>query len=451
MKLPRIMLAAPASGSGKTLITCGILQALVDRGLKVSSFKCGPDYIDPMFHSRVIGTNSRNLDAFFSDTETLKYLFSKSAEKSDISVIEGVMGFYDGIVSESSEASSYDVSEKTETPVILVVNCKGTSLSCVPIIKGFREFRKNRISGVILNNMSEKVFASIAPVVEKETGTEVIGYVPRVNDLVIESRHLGLVLPDEISELKKKLSELASVLEKTLNIGRIIEIAESAPDFVSSAPKIRKTEKPVKIGVAKDEAFCFLYEDNLELLAQCGAEIEFFSPLRDKGLPKGICGIIIPGGYPELHADTLSGNRGMLKEIKSAIEKGMPCMAECGGFMYLHEELEDPDGKFLPMVGYIRGKAFNTHRLSRFGYVTMNPKNNSGIFPERMKIKGHEFHYWDSENPGDDWKAVKTSGFAYGCIHGEKNTVLGFPHMYYYSNPEFPYLFLRACEKYGSE
>ena len=451
MKLPRIMLVAPASGSGNTLVTCGILQALVDRGLTVSSFKCGPDYIDPMFHSRVIGTNSRNLDAYFSDGDTLRYLFSKSAKGSDISVIEGVMGFYDGIVSASTEASSYDVSEKTESPVILIVNCKGASFSCVPVIKGFKEFRENRISGVILNNMSEKVFRNVSPAIKKETGVEVIGYVPKVSDLVIESRHLGLVLPDEISELKKKLSELAAVLERTLNVDRIIEIANTASGLESAAPKIRKTEKTVKIGIARDDAFCFLYEDNLELLAQCGAEIEFFSPMEDESLPKNISGIMIPGGYPELHAEALSGNRQMLEEIKSAIAGGMPCMAECGGFMYLHDEMEDQNGNFWPMVGHIKGRAVNTRKLSRFGYVTLSPETDEGFIPKGTKIKGHEFHYWDSENSGNDWKALKTSGLTYGCMHGKKNTVVGFPHLYYYSNPEVPYLFLKACEKYGSE
>ena len=206
------MIAAPASGSGKTMVTCGILQALVNRGLKLSSFKCGPDYIDPMFHSKVIGARSRNLDTFFTDDETLRYLFCRSAEGTDISVIEGVMGFYDGRRSSDIEGSSCDVSLRTDTPVILLVNCRGAALSCVPVIKGFAEFRENNIRGVILNNMSPGVFDEIKPIVEAETGLKVVGYVPRMKDISLESRHLGLVLPDEIDGLRRDLNVLAGRL-----------------------------------------------------------------------------------------------------------------------------------------------------------------------------------------------------------------------------------------------
>jgi len=209
VSLARFMIAAPASGSGKTLVTCGILQALVDRGLKVSSFKCGPDYIDPMFHAKVIGTRSRNLDSFFVGNETLKYLFCRSAEPSNISVIEAVMGFYDGMRSDGTEGSSYEISMKLGSPVILMVNTKGTAFSCVATIKGFLEFRPNNIKGVILNNMSPYVYKDVAPVIEKELGVKVVGYVPKMTDLVLESRHLGLVLPDEVSQLKENLRKLA--------------------------------------------------------------------------------------------------------------------------------------------------------------------------------------------------------------------------------------------------
>ena len=221
------MIAAPSSGSGKTLVTCGILQALVNRGLKTASFKCGPDYIDPMFHSRIIGTRSKNLDAFFVDEDTLRYLFAKGADGCDISVIEGVMGIYDGIAVDSSFASSCDVSLKTRTPVILLLDCRGASLSVIPVVKGFLEFRENRIAGVIFNRMSEKVFKTIAPEIEK-MGVKAIGYVPKVDDLVLESRHLGLVLPHEVADLKDKLNRLAGVLETTLDIDKMLEIARNA-------------------------------------------------------------------------------------------------------------------------------------------------------------------------------------------------------------------------------
>ena len=212
MSTARFMIAAPASGSGKTLVTCGILQALVNRKLKVSSFKCGPDYIDPMFHARVIGTKSRNMDSYFCDDETLRYLFRRSAESSDISVIEGVMGFYDGRSATDTDGSSYGVSEKLGAPVVLLVNCRGTSVSCIPVIKGFKEFRPNNIKGVILNSMSPHVYEQLKPEIESETGLKVIGYVPKLKDINLESRHLGLVLPDEVVSLREDLNRIAGIM-----------------------------------------------------------------------------------------------------------------------------------------------------------------------------------------------------------------------------------------------
>ncbi|MCQ2071313.1 MAG: cobyrinate a,c-diamide synthase, partial [archaeon] len=324
MNQPRFMIVAPASGSGKTLITCGILQALVNRGLKVSSFKCGPDYIDPMFHAKVIGTRARNLDSFFCDDGTLKYLFKRSADKSDISVIEGVMGFYDGMRSSGTEGSSYEVSQKIESPVILVVNTKGTSLSCVPVIKGFLEFRPNNIKGVILNNMSQYVYQEVAPIIESELHVKVIGYVPKLKDIHLESRHLGLVLPGEIASLKDNLNRLAGELEKTLDIDALIEIASDVKPMEGVEPVHGVLENKVKIGLADDDTFCFTYEDNIALLEECGAEIVRFSPMHDPCIPAGVKGIILSGGYPELHGEELSRNTSMLKDIREKVSAGMP-------------------------------------------------------------------------------------------------------------------------------
>ena len=300
MTLPRFLIAAPASGSGKTLITCGILQALVNRGLKVASFKCGPDYIDPMFHSRVIGTRSKNLDAYFVGADTLRYLFARTASENDISVIEGVMGFYDGISALSMDASSHDVSRKLEAPVILLLNSKGASISNLATLKGFLGFTKNNIKGVIFNQMSQKVFDTIKPEVEK-LGIKAIGYVPKVSHLVLESRHLGLVLPNEIDELKEKLNQLAEVLEGSLDIDLLLDIASSASDLEYKVPEVKKLDSPVRIGLAQDDVFCFTYEDNVELMRRMGAEIVEFSPLNDERVPD-VDAIVLSGGYPELHS-----------------------------------------------------------------------------------------------------------------------------------------------------
>lgn len=446
MSLARFLITAPASGSGKTLITCGILQALVNRGLKVSSFKCGPDYIDPMFHARVIGTMSRNLDSFFCDDETLKYLFCRTAEPSDISVIEGVMGFYDGIKAASTEGSSYSVSNKLDAPVILLVNCRGASISAVPVIKGFKEFRENNIKGVILNNMSESVYSEVKKLVESEIGVKVIGYVPKLKDINLESRHLGLVLPQEVAELRENLNKLANVLEETLDIDAMIELANAAPAISGKKPEIRKLDSKVRIGLADDDAFCFTYEDNIALLEECGAEIVRFSPIRDSKLPDGIRGVIFSGGYPELHGKALSENRSMREDIRRKVSEGMPCLAECGGFMYLHDTMEDSEGVERKMVGLIDGAVRNTGRLSRFGYVNLTSDDPDSILGKGAK--GHEFHYWDSTNCGESWKAVKTSGKTYSCYHEEGSLIAGYPHLYYYSNPEVAYRFLRRCETY---
>lgn len=445
MSLPRFMIAAPASGSGKTLVTCGILQALVDRGMSVASFKCGPDYIDPMFHSRIIGARSKNLDAYFVDEPTLRYLFGRTAEQCDISVVEGVMGFYDGVSFTGTEASSYDVSQKLGIPVVLLVNARGASLSVLATLKGFLSFRENNIRGVIFNQMSKKVYDELKDEV-RAMGVEPLGYVPKLKDLVLESRHLGLVLPGEIEELREKLRRLGQEIEGTVDMDRLITLAGEAPDLEYAAPEVETLGSKVRIGLADDEAFCFTYEDNVELLERCGAEIVRFSPLRDGHLPD-VDGIVLSGGYPELHGAELEANGSMLSDIRERIAEGMPCVAECGGFMYLHERMEDRDGVERRMVGAIPGRTWNTGKLCRFGYVTLTPVTDGGMMRSRPTVKGHEFHYWDSESDGEDWEASKR-GTTYRCINDTGTLLAGYPHMYYYSNPEVPLGFLRRCAEY---
>ena len=413
--------------------------------MKVASFKCGPDYIDPMFHSRVIGTKSKNLDAFFVDENILRYLFARTAQENDISVIEGVMGFYDGNSVLSMEASSHDVSRKLDAPVILLINSKGASISNLATLKGFLNFTENNIKGVIFNQMSQKVFDMIKPEVEK-LGIKAIGYVPKVSHLILESRHLGLVLPNEIEELKDKLNQLAEVLEESLDIDLLLEMASSAPDLQYTVPEVKKIDTPVKIGFAQDDVFCFTYEDNIEILRRCGAEIVYFSPLNDKKLPE-VDAIVLSGGYPELHADKLCSNESMKKDIREKVAAGMPCLAECGGFMYLHERLEDADGNMHESCGVIKGEVKNTCKLSRFGYISVSSEDPDSILKDGP-VKGHEFHYWDSDNCGDSWKAVKTNGKEYTCMHEEGNLIAGYPHLYFYSNPEVPYNFLVKVKEY---
>jgi len=452
MRVPRIMLAAPASGSGKTLITCGILQALVNRGFNVASFKCGPDYIDPMFHSRVIGVKSGNLDTFFTDRETTRFLFGRRAAEAEVSVVEGVMGYYDGLGGISEKASSSDVAETLDMPVVLVVNCRGMSISVVPLIKGFLEYQKpSHIRGVILNQMPKALYPDMKEQIERWLPVKVLGYVSKAEDLVLESRHLGLVLPGEIERLKEKLNQLAEVIEESIDLDAFLAMAWEAEDFTYETPEIPKlsgTEK-VRIGVAEDEAFCFTYRDNLQLLKDMGAELTSFSPIRDKSLPEGLHGLLLSGGYPELHAKELSENASMRRSVREAIEKGLPCIAECGGFLYLHRTLEGADGVEYPMADVVKARAYRTDRLFRFGYIEMEAKRDQLILKEGEKARGHEFHYWESENCGDAIHAKKPlRKRSWDCVHGTDTLYAGFPHLFFYSNPAVVWNFLQKCEEY---
>jgi len=447
------MIAAPASGSGKTLLTCGLLKALRNRGMKAASFKCGPDYIDPMFHRTVLGVPARNLDTFFTGEEITRYLFGRAAQKADISILEGVMGFYDGAGGVAAAASSYELAKVTDTPVILVVNARGMSLSVLPLIQGFLQYKQDsHIAGVILNQVSPMTYGMLKDKIEQELSVKVFGYVPKCPELVIESRHLGLVMPEEVTGLQKKLTELSELLEKTLDIDAILDCARSAEALFWEKPESQQNmgqeQTRLRIGIARDEAFCFYYEDNLELLQELGAEPVYFSPLHDGRLPSDLDGLIFYGGYPELYAKDLSANHSMKQDIRISLEQGMPFLAECGGFMYLQESMEDMEGNEYPMAGIFPGKAYRTQKLGRFGYITLTAKNDAQLLTPGTCIKAHEFHYFDCTENGMDYHGKKPFGSReWDCIQGGKHYAAGFPHLYYYSQPGFIYEFLQQCRK----
>lgn len=459
MNKPRFLLGAAASGSGKTMITCGVLQALVNRGLKVSSFKCGPDYIDPMFHTTVIGTRSRNLDTFFTGENLTNYLFAKNASGTDISVMEGVMGYYDGLGGISTEASAYDLARVTRTPAVLIVNTKGMSLSVLAQIKGFLEYRENsQIQGVILNQMSPMIYQEVRRLIEEQLPVKVYGYVPVIKDFVLESRHLGLVMPEEVEGLSRKVKGLAAVMEETLDLDGLIRLAQTAPEPVYTKPEIPRVfdtaqdscQKPAAtIAVARDSAFCFYYQDNLDLLAEMGAELVEFSPIKDSHLPENADGMLLGGGYPELFAKELSENTSMLESIRQAVGRGMPLMAECGGFMYLHNRMEGMDGVSYPMAGVIDGEAYRTEKLGRFGYIELTANEDQMAIAAGETVRGHEFHYFDSTSCGESFHARKPlRKRSWNCIHGTDRMTAGFPHLHYYSNMKVPFGFIRRCGEY---
>lgn len=456
MKLSRVMLAAPKSGSGKTTITCALLQVLKDNGQSVVSFKCGPDYIDPMFHKKVIGIPSKNLDTFFTDEEKTRELFVRNLNKDNFVVIEGVMGLYDGLGGIREEGSSYHLAKVTNTPIILVIDAKGMGRSIIPMIAGYLSYDKEHlIKGVILNKMSKSYYDVIKPLIENEINVEVFGYFPDHKENIIESRHLGLILPNELSDIQQQLSTISEEFRKTVDIKAINDIAHQAEDIdiiyksnkINECIKNNAMDKPI-IAVAYDEAFCFYYEDNLRLLQDYGAKLQFFSPIKDEELPKDCDAILIGGGYPEIYADKLSKNVNMLKSVKCAFDKGIPIVAECGGFMYLHKELTDAEGNTYKMVGAIDGRCEYKGKPVRFGYIEISEKRGCFI-PEGESIKGHEFHYFDSSNNGDSCISKKpVTGREYDSIIVDDNLWIGFPHLYYPSNPSFAKNFVEKATQY---
>ena len=442
MKTPRLLLAGTSSGCGKTTVTCAILQALVNRGLKVGAFKCGPDYIDPMFHSRIIGAKSANLDLHFFSENTLKYLLQKNAADRDVSIIEGVMGYYDGLGLTTTRASSYEVAKVTDSPVVLVVNAKGASLSVLATIQGFLTFcPDSHIRGVILNQCTAMTYKALAKAIEDKLGIRVLGYLPKLADCALESRHLGLVTAAEITDLKEKLQKLANQAEKTIDLEGLLTLAKEAPPITCDPIALPKLE-PVRIAVAKDNAFCFYYADSLEALEEMGAEIIEFSPIHHKKLPENIHGLYLGGGYPELYARQLSENKTMLESIRNALQKGLPCIAECGGFMYLTEAI----GEY-PMVGFLPGHCFDNGKLTRFGYVTLRAGTDNMLCKAGEQIPAHEFHHWDCTQPGSGFTAAKPTGKSWDCVAATDTLYAGYPHFHFYANPAFLKGFYDTCLK----
>lgn len=443
----QFLLAAPRSGSGKTTMTCALLMALKRRGCAPCAFKSGPDYIDPMFHRAVLGVESRNLDLFFSAPETVRTLYAKGAAGHGAAVCEGAMGFYDGLGGVSDRASAWHLADTLGLPVLLVVEPKGQSLTLAAELKGLDSFRTpSHIAGILLNNCTARMHALLAPMLEEETGLPVLGFLPKLPEAVIGSRHLGLYTAAEVENLQQKLALLADAAEEHIDWPRLLALCEKEPPALPA-----RAETPparVRIAVAQDEAFCFIYAETLEAFRDAGAEVVFFSPLRDTALPENIGGLYLPGGYPELHARELSGNTSLLREIKRKIESGLPTAAECGGFLYLGQSLTDAEGQSWPMVGVLPGEAKDAGRLVRFGYATLSADSDSMLFRAGESFPIHEFHHWDSTANGTALAAKKPVGGAeWRCGSVNEHFYAGFPHLYWAGTP-LPQRFAAAAENY---
>ena len=524
----KIVIAADRSGAGKTTVCCGLLGILKKHGIRVQSFKCGPDYIDPMFHRRVLGVPSGNLDSFFTDAAMLRRIFRArmTEEHADFALIEGVMGYYDGLGGVSSIGSTWEIAQILEAPTILVLDAKGASVTMAALLRGMMDFmkveettrgigqagrhdfsgecatmhseevagsrtqdRSGRICGVILNRVSPMFYPRLKSVLEEHCpGVEVLGYLPELPELQLPSRHLGLVEPEEIEGFRAWASRVTDILEAHVDMARLWALAggdweaaasleaeqEERPSFDAEeqgsgrrvaaerkgtfpeADAQRKKNpnggigrRPVRIAVSEDEAFNFTYQENRLLLEQLGAELVPFSPLHDVTLPTDIDGMILSGGYPELYKEELQKADSMRASVARAVQQGLPTLAECGGYMYLLDAIEG-----VPMCGVLHGDAERKERLVRFGYVEATTRRESVLGPAGTSLRGHEFHRYDCAFNGADCTLTKpaagqgkaaTTARSYEGIYLTDRLAAGFPHFYYWSNPDALAHFLEVC------
>ena len=451
------MIIAASSGSGKTMITCGLLELFKRKGLNPLACKCGPDYIDGLFHKQVLELEGMNLDSYFEAPEELRDKYSRLS-KGHLPVVEGVMGYFDGLGGSTTRASSWEVAHILDLPAVLVVDARGASVSLAALIKGFLEFERSmgsQIKAVIFNRMSPMLYPRIRELVERETGIRAAGFVPELDFLKVGSRHLGLVLPEEIAGLREQMNRLGKCLEETIDWEFLEELGAEKEE--RDALEEENTEASCtaafsfRLGIAMDEAFCFYYQDNLRLLERLGGELVYFSPIHDRSLPEQLDGLILGGGYPELYCEALSLNESMRESVKKAAEGGLPVLGECGGYLYLLEELEAEDGRIWPMTGVLKGKGYKKGKNSRFGYIGVEAEKDSLYLKPGEQIRGHEFHYWDCEVLEEEWvmRAKKPVGNrSWPCIRIKNQVMAGFPHLFYPSCPAFAVRFAKACVRY---
>ena len=445
--LPQLMAAAPASGSGKTTVVCALLRALRRRGLNPCAFKCGPDYIDPMFHRAALEVSSCNLDLYLTAPGRLRQLYSAHLAGHGAAVVEAAMGYYDG-AGLTDAASGWQTADTLDLPVLLVVRPGGASLTLAAQIRGLRDFRPHsHLAAILLNGCSASYAERLAPLLERETGLPVVGCLPTMEAARLPSRHLGLYTAGEIQDLSARLDALADALEENAGLDKLLALCRRPAPEAVTAPA-----SPVKarIAVARDEAFCFCYPETLEALAQAGAELVFFSPMRDTALPEAD-GLYLPGGYPELYAEALSRNESIRKAIAAAVADGMPTVAECGGFLYLGRTLADQAGKVWPMAEVLPGDGFRAGRLVRFGYAALTAPGDSMLFRAGEPVPVHEFHHWASTCPGDALGAEKPDGRRWRCGFAGPRLYAGFPHLYFAGQPRLAERFAAAAAAYRKE
>lgn len=447
------VIAGAASGTGKTLITLGIMGALARRGLVVAPFKAGPDYIDAGLHAACLGRPSYNLDTWMMGLGGVKRTFERTSARADVSVVEGVMGLYDGVDGSSERGSTAHLAKILKLPVILVVDAARMGRSAGAVMKGFAAFdRAVDIRWVVFNRVgSERHLQILKDSMPAGLGLRYLGFLPRDTELTMPQRHLGLVAAGEIEQAKWSgfLSKASQVVNEHLDIDGLLAGLRKNSKRAGTTPKEIKPR--VSIGVARDAASTFYYQENLELLRKNGARLIFFSPLADTRLPDGISGLYLGGGYPEVFADGLEANRSMRAEIKALSRKGLPIFAECGGLMYLADKLVNKDGKRFRMAGVFPWTTRMLAKRAALGYREVDISSGCPMLKQGGKVRGHEFHYSTMNEPAPaierlfKLKDGRLEGFSY------KNCLATYIHLHFASNPAFAKGFVRLCEDYQKE
>lgn len=457
LNVPRLMLAGTGSGCGKTTVTAGILSAFCAAGVDVRPYKCGPDYIDPMFHTHVTGVPSRNLDPWMLSGETVRHLMARSSGGADLVLIEGVMGLFDGLLNEPVRASSAELAAMTATPVVLIVNCKGVSLSAAAVIAGFRQFSPDvRIAAVILNRIQPAVYQMLKPQIEAMGGVPVAGFLPPLTAGTLESRHLGLVTPDGVADLDRRILAVAAAVSEHIDLALLRRLAAEAPPLDAPEPEASVQARewgggsPVRMGRAVDPAFGFYYQDNLDFMADLGVEWVPFSPMRDAKLPDDLDGLYLGGGYPEVFGDQLSENVRMLAAVQDFATSGRPLYAECGGYMYLCRSVTTVGGHRTKMTGVLEADVHMTEQLRRFGYVTLSARQDGWLCGAGTEIRAHEFHYSDSSDPGESFDIRRPNGRSWTGIHMTGRLFAGYPHIHFWANPVLCARLVRAMRQHRS-
>jgi cobyrinic acid a,c-diamide synthase len=458
MIIPEFVIAGAHSGCGKTTVTLGIMAALVQRGYVVQPFKTGPDFIDPGHHRRVTGRASHNLDGWILDRANNRALFERSVKGADVAVVEGAMGLFDGFAGNDEAGSTAQIAKWLGLPVILVIDVRAMARSAAALATGYARFDPDlSIKGVVLNRVGSDRHRLILQDAMQAAGIKLYGCLPYENEIVIPSRHLGLVTDDDFKRDPEQARVLSSWIEKHLDLNAMIRDVANQKCYSESSSDnsgiLVKPEKPkVRIGIARDRAFCFYYQENLRLLQESGGELIAFSPLDDKGLPQGIQGLYIGGGYPELYCRKLSENSPMLKAIREFSMMGGPVYAECGGFMYLMKELFTAEDESFSMCGVFDLKSEMTPRLKALGYREVATGRHTILGPKGIKIRGHEFHY--SQVRGDHFHSDqiyeirdRTGSWARGEGYIRNNTLGSYVHLHWGSNRNVASNFVAFCRE----